>query len=317
MAIYITDDQIRELISIGDAVEAVENVMRDLAEGHAFNCPRQRPRTGDTMLHVLCAAGERVGSLGLKAYTTRKSGNRFLFLLFSDETGQCDAVIEADWLGRFRTGAASGVATKHLAREDAKTVGVIGTGRHALTQFLAVCAVRPIEHAYVWSPTPEHRERFAEYASQWMSIPLEVCDNAQDLVERSEILCTITKAREPVMKADWLMPGAHINAAGSNAASRQEIGADTVRRADIIVVDSIEQARVECGDLLPLIENGALRWEDTIKFAQTVVSPKPLRTDPSQVTLFESQGLGVWDIAVGKLIFERARAKGIGTQMPF
>ncbi len=317
MAIYINDEQIRQLISIEDAVEAVENVMRDLAVGQAFNCPRQRPRTGSTMLHVLCAAGEQVGSLGLKAYTTRKSGNRFLFLLFSDETGGCDAVIEADWLGRFRTGAASGVATKYLAREHAATVGVIGTGRHALTQFLAVCAVRPIERAYVWSPTPEHRARFAQTAEDVLAVPLEICDSAEHLVNRSEILCTITKANEPVLQGEWIKPGTHINAAGSNATTRQEIGVDTVRRAEVIVVDSIEQARIECGDLIPAIKTNELKWEDTIELAQAVASENALRTDPSQITLFESQGLGLWDVAVGKLISDRAKEKGIGTALPF
>ncbi|MFH1740775.1 MAG: ornithine cyclodeaminase family protein [bacterium] len=317
MAIYITDKQIQQLIGMKDAIGAVERIMDDLAEGHAHNRPRQRPCTSTTMLHVLCAAGEKVGALGVKAYTTRRDGNRFLFLLFSDDTGQCDAVIEADWLGRFRTGAASGVATKYLGREDAETLGVIGTGRHALTQFLAVCSVRTINQAYVWSPTTEHRERFASECARLIPAPLEVCDSPEELVTQSDILCTVTKAKRPVLHAEWVKPGTHINAVGSNAVSRQEIGNDTLRLADMIVVDSIEQAKIECGDLLPLIEDGTISWDDVTELSELVHAKQPLRTNPAQITVFESQGLGVWDVAVGKLIYDRARAAGVGVVLPF
>jgi len=317
MAIYINDEEIRQLIRIEDAIEAVRGIMRDLAEGKACNCPRQRPRTTSTMLHVLCAAGERIGSLGLKAYTTRQDGNRFLFLLFSDKTGDCDAVIEADWLGRFRTGAASGVATRYLAHPDAETVGIIGTGRHALTQLLAVCAVRQIKQAFVWSPTPEHRIRFAEENQEAVPISLKLCESAESLVRQSDILCTITKASTPVLKREWVQPGTHINAAGSNSLSRQEIDPETLRGADILVIDSIEQAKMECGDLFPLVQAGEKKWDDLIELSTVVSSGKSLREGSSQISIFESHGLGLWDIAVGKLIYDRACEAGVGTKLPF
>jgi ornithine cyclodeaminase/alanine dehydrogenase-like protein (mu-crystallin family) len=317
MALYVTDEEVRQLVTIEDAITAVEQIVRDLAAGQADNRPRQRCRTRNTFLHVLCGAGERIGALGLKAYTTRRDGNRFLFLLFSDTTGECDAVIEADWLGRFRTGAATGVATRYLARPDAETLGVIGSGRHALTQILGVCAVRPIKQAYVWSPTPKHRERFASEFCRSFPTPLDVCESPREVVSRADIVCTVTKAKTPVLSGAWVKPGTHINAVGSNAASRREVGGDTIRLADVIVVDSLEQAAIECGDLLPLIEAGEVSWDDVIELADVVSSDESVRTDPSQITIFESHGLGVWDVAVGNLVLERARAAGVGTALPF
>jgi ornithine cyclodeaminase/alanine dehydrogenase-like protein (mu-crystallin family) len=170
---------------------------------------------------------------------------------------------------------------------------------------------------YVWSPTREHRERFASEFCQSLPTPLAVCDSPREVVSRAHIVCTVTKAKTPVLSGAWVKPGTHINAVRSNAASRQELGGDTVCLADVIVVDSLKQTVVECGDLPPLIETGKVSWDDVIEPADVVSSDEPVRTDPSRITIFESHGLGVWDVAMGKLVLERASAASVCTALPF
>src|SRR5215470_9049017 len=161
MALLITEREVTELLDITTAISAVEEVLRDQAQGLATNRPRQRVSGSSALLHVMPAADRRLDVVGFKAYSTAKTGTRFHVMLYDGATGNLLAIIEADRLGQIRTGAASGVATKYMARPDADSVGIFGTGWQAESQLLAVCAVRDIKHVKAFSRTPEKRNQFA------------------------------------------------------------------------------------------------------------------------------------------------------------
>ncbi|WP_376788434.1 ornithine cyclodeaminase family protein [Thermoflexus sp.] len=311
MALLLREEDVRALLPIADAIEALERAFRAQAEGQATNVPRARVRWPRGALHVMAAGGPGIGYVGLKAYTTVGGQARFLVLLFDIESGALVALIEADVLGRLRTGAATGLATRYLARPDAQRVGMYGAGRQAATQLMAVCAVRDITEARVYSPTRERREAFAHRMAETLGIPVHAADRPEAVAEGADILITITSAREPVLRGAWLRPGVHINAAGSNAWIRRELDEEAIVRADLIVIDSRDQGKMEAGDFLEPLERGRLPW-DRIHELKDVVAGRVRRTHLDEITLFKSLGIALEDVAVAALVYERARAHGVG-----
>jgi ornithine cyclodeaminase/alanine dehydrogenase-like protein (mu-crystallin family) len=251
---------------------------------------------------------------GIKAYSTNpKSGAHFEVLLYRTADGLPLATIEASQLGQIRTGAASGVATKYLAREDASVVGVIGSGFQAETQLEAVANVRRLREARVWSRKPERREEFARRMAGRLGIDVHPAATARDCVEAADIVITMTSSREPVLESAWIAPGSHINAAGSNWADRRELPADLVLgRAGLIAVDSIEVAKLESGDLLIPLRDKPGAGFPAVELSEIVAGHRPGRTSPDQITIFKSNGLAVEDIAVAGYIYEEALRRGLG-----
>ncbi len=315
MTLILRESDIRQVLTVGDCVQWLEEAFRTYAEGRARNVPRARVKYGTGVLHVLPAADLSVDAVGLKAYTSGRGGTRFGVSLYRASTGELLALLEADYLGQVRTGAASGVATKYLAREDARRVGIFGTGRQAATQLAAVAAVRPIEAATAWSRDPARRERFCQEMSATLGIPVRPATAPEEAARGQDIVITITTAREPVLLGAWLEPGLHINAAGSNSLLRRELDDAAVERADVIVVDSRQQARIECGDLLGPAERGVVDWDQLPELAEVVAGRGPRRPGPAAITLFESQGLGLEDVTVAMRVYERARAAGLGQEI--
>ena len=266
----------------------------------------------------MSAASEGLGVMGHKAYAAvRGHPIRFYMHLCSSETGELLSVMEAGRLGQVRTGAASGVATKYMAREDASTVGIIGSGFQARSQLEAVHSVRPVSRARVFSRTPERRERFAERMSARLGIEIEAAESAEECVKDSDIVITITSASRPVLEGGWLSPGTHVNAAGANHWMRRELDGAAVGRCDVIVTDDVEQAKLECGDLLYPVERGAIRWEQVRNLSDVVAGRTPGRRSGDDVTLFESQGLALQDIAVGARVYRLALERGVGSEVAF
>lgn len=316
MPLLLREEEVQALLSVGDAIEALERTFRAQAEGRAVNLPRQRVRWPGGTLHVMAAGDLGSGYVGLKAYTAVGGQTRFVVLLFHAERGELLAIIEADRLGRLRTGAATGLATRYLARPDARVVGMIGAGRQAATQLMAVCAVRPIAEARVYSPTPERRAAFAHRMRETLGIPVQAVERPEAAVEGADILITITSAREPVLRGAWLRPGVHLNAAGSNALLRRELDEEAIARADLIVIDSRAQGQIEAGDFLEPLERGHLQWERVYEL-RDVVAGRVGRAHPEQITLFKSLGIALEDIAVAAVAYERARAQGAGERIRF
>ena len=316
MPLFLREQDVAALLTMEDALEVVEEAFRLQGLGRADNRPRQRPRLERSMLQVMPAAVPGMG-FGLKAYTVASGGVRFVVLLWDGETGDLQAVIEAGHMGRMRTGAASGVATKVLARPDAATVGIFGAGTQAPTQLEAVCAVRPIERVRAYSRAPEHRRRFAaEMSERLVGVTVEAVDGPRDVVRDADVVITITQASDPLFDGDWLSPGAHVNAAGSNRASAQEIDARTVERAELVTIDDRAQGRVEAGDLLAAAGEGVLSWEDVVELGSVVAGRHAGRRDERSITLFESLGVAIEDVAVARRVYEKALASGVGQPLP-
>ncbi|HEY8503126.1 MAG TPA: ornithine cyclodeaminase family protein [Gemmataceae bacterium] len=313
--LYLTEDEVRRLLTMEAALGAVEAGLRALGLDEAANVPRSRCQTDHVMLHLLAAAAKPLGVLGFKAYTTTRREARFHVTLYDGRSGEMTALIEADHLGRMRTGAASGVATRHMALPGARTVGVFGTGRQARTQLLAVCKVRDVRRVHVYSPTPEHRSAFAAEMSEACRTEVVPVSQPYDAAANMDIVITATTSREPVLHGDWLAEGTHLNVIGSNFLSKAEIDVQTLRRANVVVVDSKDQARLEAGDFVAALEQGALHWSDVRELSQVVAGRCPGREHPHDITLFKSLGLGIEDVAVAARVVELARAEGVGREI--
>lgn len=324
-ALFITGSDIPRLLTMPDAIALVEGAFAARAQGRAGDHPRYRLRIpesrGDAsaggppaMMHVLGGTLSAQGVLGTKTYVTTPKGTQFVVLLFSVE-GPLLAVVEANVLGQLRTGAASGVATKHLARPDAATLAVIGAGFQARGQVEAACAVRPITEVRVFSRTPEKARLFADAMRFSVDAVIRPVETVEAAVDGADIVCTATTAAEPVLTGEMLRCGMHVNAMGSNAPSRRELDEGAVRRADLIVVDDLAQAQAEAGDLIAVAAAGHLSWEQVVPLAE-VVAGRVRRSDARTVTLFESQGLATEDLAVARHVYEAALRAGMGTPLP-
>ena len=321
MSIYLTESEVESLLTMEMALEAVECVFLERGEGRATNRPRYRLPFGGGSLQVMSAAAPGLGVAGLKVYSAMRGGSTFHVHLYDrdrwppgyDRHGEA---IEANQLGRVRTGAASGIATKYMARRDASTVGVIGCGYQASTQLQAVCAVREIAAVKAFSPTPERRESFASEMTAALDVPVVPVASAEEAAVEADVVVTITSASRPVLEGKWLRPGTHINAAGGNHWMRRELDEVAVRRADVLVVDDLEQAKIECGDIISPVERGVIRWEQVAELSDVVTGKVPGRQSDEQITLFESDGVALEDIATGLRLYELARQKGVGSALP-
>ncbi|HWO00288.1 MAG TPA: ornithine cyclodeaminase family protein [Blastocatellia bacterium] len=315
MTLLLREQHVTELLDINTAIEAVEEVLRDQAQGLATNRPRYRVAMPASQLHVLAAGDKRLAVSGLKVYTVSRKGARFLVLLYDAESGDMLAMIEADRLGQMRTGAASGVATKYMSRESADALGVYGTGWQAESQMMAVCAVRRIKSIKVYGRNAERREAFARRMTSLLRTEVTAVASPEDAARGCSIIVTATSAREPVLKGEWIEPGAHLNVVGSNFLSKAEVDVETVRRASVIAVDSIEQSKIEAGDLIPAIERGVITWESVTELGRIIAGHDRGRASDDDVTLFKSNGIALEDISTARRVYNLARQRGIGEQI--
>jgi ornithine cyclodeaminase/alanine dehydrogenase-like protein (mu-crystallin family) len=283
-----------------------------MALDEAQNVPRTRTQTDHTMLHIMSASAKTLGVIGFKAYTAGRKGTHFHICLYDGKTGSLLSMIQADYLGQVRTGAASGVATQCMARPDSCEVGLFGSGRQARTQLLAICKVRHIRHVHVYSPNQEHRDRFAAEMSEACRTEVESVPRPEMAAEDKDIIITATNSREPVVRGHWVSEGTHINAVGSNFLGRVEVDAVCVRRCESIVVDSKEQARLEAGDFVQPLEDGSIHWADIHELGQVIVGRYTGRAHPQDVTLFKSLGIAIEDVAVAVRVYQGALEAKIG-----
>ncbi len=300
----IREEEVAQVLTMERALQALESAFRDWAHGRATNSPRQRIHTPQGTLHLMGAAWHSKGYIGYKAYLSFPTGTHFHVLLASAVSGQLLALIEADTLGRLRTGAASGVATRYLAREDATCVALIGTGHQAESQLRAVCAVRPIQQVYAYSRTPERLHAFCQRMSEQLGIPIQPTNSVEEAVQPADVVITITNAREPFLTGAMLRPGMHINAVGANSLARRELDSYAVGRCDCIAVDDPQQARLESAELILPIEMRRLSWERVHPLAHIVGGLLPGRQSPEQITLFKSLGIALEDVAAASVVYE-------------
>ena len=315
MAIYLTEEEVRRLLPINEAIETVEQGLREQGNGTGLSIPRYRAQAGNRGITMMVSVlGER-GVAGFKAMGAGGS----LVLLYGGEPHHLLAVMQAGALGQIRTGAATGVATRYMAREDSSTVGIIGTGNQAITQLEAVCAVRNIRSVKAFSRTPERREEFSHRMSESLGVEITPVASAEESVKDTDIVIAITNVRtlNPVLFGDWLEPGMHVNAAGANSINRRELDEKAVTMSSVIVADAVDQAKLECADLAVPIDAGLMTWDRVLELGQVVTGQAAGRNSPEEITLFESQGIGLEDVAAAAHIYGRAQAEGVGVPLPF
>ena len=293
--LHVTEQQVRDLLSMKQCVSLMRDTFTALREGRASNQPRRRIvlPTGSTLHSMGGAWGKYFGT---KFYSTNpKHGAHFFFYLFDAETAAPLAQFEANWLGQIRTGAASGYATDVLAAPAASTLVIIGSGFQAASQIAAIREVRNLQDIRVWSRSEEKRDAFAkEHGARAVA-------SAEEAVRGADIVVTATFSGEPVLESSWIKDGAHIDAMGSNRGNRRELPTDLIQRANLIAIDSIEQGKVEAGDLLM----AGVDWTDPRIVELAKVTARP---SGNPVTIFESLGLGVEDVIAGAFVYEQLTA---------
>jgi alanine dehydrogenase len=317
MTLHISEAEVRAVLTMPLAVQAVEEISRKQATGEVVVHPRRRfELPGGGFFHYMAAADFSAGFVAMKQYTFVRGKLRFLVPLYEMPTGDLLALIEADYMGQLRTGAASGVATKYLARKNARVAAIIGTGGQAKTQLEAIAAVRKLESARAYGRDAAKREKFCKEMSERVGIPVQACVSAAEAVRGADIVCTATTAAQPVVSGANLSPGAHINAIGANHAHKRELDDEAVASADIIVVDSVEQSRQEAGDLIIAFHGDEICWTGVKKLSEIVAGKASGRTSDTELTLFKSNGIASWDLAVAMKVYAMAREKKLGRELP-
>lgn len=309
--LYLTEAEVQSLVGMDDAIEALDGAFRQWGRDGTTNLPRQRLALPERAVNLMAASMPSAGVFGHKVYFR----GFFMFTLYSIEERKILAMIEAGTLGAIRTGAASGIATRHLARDDAATVGLIGLGRIGRNQLMAVTAVRPVREVAVYCRTAEMRESFAAEMSAELGVAVRAVDSAEACVRNNEIVIVATNSADPVIKGEWLSAGQHVNAVGANAYARRELDDEAVMRADVRITDDREQAKIEAREYIGLVRTGRIDWDDIGELGAVVQGEAPQRTDDGAITLFKSLGVALEDVAFAHMIYRRALAQGVGKNL--
>ena len=313
MTLILREGDVQELIEMDDVIAAVTAAMKELGEGTAQNEPRRRAFAPGGLLNVMFASYPGGRCTGLKAYTVADGHVRMLVVVFGLD-GAVDALIEADFMGAYRTGAASAVAARALARPGPATVALIGAGWQANTQALAISRVLEIKELRVFSRDHDRRAEFAREQESQLGITTIAAGSAELAVRGADVVVTMTTSKTPVIEADWVEPHALVIAAGSNWRNKAEVPADLVAKAQTIVVDQLTAAHLESGDLIAAHEAGMFEWSRAIELA-AVVTGNWKRPEGAGITLFESHGLALWDLAAASGVLASARERGFGEEV--
>jgi alanine dehydrogenase len=309
VALYLSEEDVEALLTPEDALQAVEGSFHHLAGGSVSNRPRYRLPLDRGQLAVMAASDLELGVAGAKVYAAGRSGARFVVCLFDAVRHDLLALIEADRLGRLRTGAASGVAARHLARTGARSLGVIGCGWQAEMQVACVrSAVPDVEHVVAYCRTPERLEEFCRL------VGAEPAESHREAGEQ-DVVITITTSSDPVLRGEWLQPGALVCAAGANRPEARELDNAVLERAAFVCCDSKENARLESWDLVEPIERGVLDWLEVHELQEVVSGEVVGRQSGEDIVVFKSNGLAAWDVAIGAVAVARAREQGVGREL--
>ena len=309
--LYITEAEVNDMLDMNLALEALDEVFRARSAGEVRNEPRHRLSAGNGSMNFMAATWPEKGWAGHKSYVN----GDFRVTLYGTNGEGLLALIGAGRLGQIRTGAASGIATKYMARENASSVGIIGSGYQAQTQLEAVCAVRDIKDVKVFSRTAEKREKFASLMRERLGVNVVAVDSKEAAAEGMDVLVAVTSSVEPVITGDMVEPGMHINAAGNNSWMKSELDTAAIVKADLVACDDIDQTKIECGELMRAVEVGHFAWESMVQLDQIVGGLRTARNADTDTTLFESQGVAFEDLAVCGRLYELALERGVGTEL--
>jgi ornithine cyclodeaminase/alanine dehydrogenase-like protein (mu-crystallin family) len=309
VTLYLGEADVKALVTPADAVAAIEACFERMARGAVELLPRERLPLEHGSLAVMAAVDGELSLAGVKSYVATGEGARFVVLLFRADTPELVAVIEADRLGQLRTGAASAVAAKHLARPGARSLGVIGCGRQAEAQVACIRAALPgIEEVVAFCRTPKTLAAFCKRTGARAA-------EGHSEAAAQDVVVTATTSRDPVLRGDWLQPGALVCAIGANVARHRELDNGVLERAAFVCCDARAQARRESGDLIEPVAAGVLDWLEVHELQEVVAGEVQGRADAADIVLFKSNGLAAWDVALAALVWERAAAQTVGTAL--
>jgi ornithine cyclodeaminase/alanine dehydrogenase-like protein (mu-crystallin family) len=309
LPLYLTEAHIEKLLTPADALTAIEACFERQARGEIRNRPRQRTRAHEGALAVMSAVDEELGLAGLKSYVALPAGTQFVVVLFDLEKAELAAVIEADRMGQLRTGAASAVAAKHLAKPGARTLGVIGCGWQAESQVACIREALPgLEQVVAYCRTEKSLLAFCD------KVGAEPGEGHRDPADQ-DIVVTVTSSKDPVLRGEWLKPGALVCAVGANQPKSRELDNVVLERAVLVCCDSKEQAKLESGDLIEPVERGVLDWLEVHELHEVVSGELPGRSSPDDIVLFKSIGIAAWDVAIGARAIELASKKKVGRKL--
>ena len=315
-AIWISESDVVSMMGMGEAIAALETGLQAEAQGDAQNMIKTHVEWGGGgTLHAIGAVFPKDGFAGTKTWPHTKNGATPLLILFDSNNGTLKAILEAFALGQLRTAAASGVATQRLASAGASEFAIIGTGKQAITQVAAVLAVRPIRRMRVFSPNEERRIQFVTRARNEFGVEVVGASSVREAVEGAPIITVATRATEPILTADMVDRGTHINSVGAIVASRAEVSGDVVARSTQIVTDSIPQAQKLSRELIEFFGSQPGNW-DTVRSLASVVGSCSGRMADDDLTLFKSLGVGVSDLSLGIALYKRALELGLGQRIP-
>jgi ornithine cyclodeaminase/alanine dehydrogenase-like protein (mu-crystallin family) len=317
--LVLSHDDVRRLLPMDECIELMGNVLADFARGNLWQPLRSvmRPPDQSSLMGLMPAhRSEPQAAYGLKAICVfPENPARGLdahqggVLLFDGATGELRALLDGSAVTRVRTAAVSAVATRALAREDAKELAIIGAGVQARSHLEALPHVREFEHVRIWSRTPER----AQAAAAESSLPIDVAESAEAAVRGADVVVTATSSREPVVEHDWLAPGAHVNAVGSSIPTTRELDTETMSSAALFC-DARESLVNEAGDYLL---SGLAPERIRAELGEVLVGTAEGRLTADELTVFKSLGLAVEDLAAAEHVYERARAEGVGSAVPF
>lgn len=312
---------VARLLDEREALAAAAEAFSALGRGAVVNPLRQavfRPDRAGLVGSMPAFLGEpptfavKVVTVSLAGHAEGLDSHQGAVLLFDGESGRLLAILEAGELTARRTAAVSALATRLLAREEAGDLALLGAGVQARSHLRALAGVRRLRRVRVWNRTPERARELAAWARTTSGVEVEVAGSAREAVEGADLVCTLTAASEPVLEGAWLAPGCHVNAVGSCTPRAREVDAGAVRRARV-VVDSMEAALNESGDLLGAIRDGAIDGDDiTGELADVLAGRVAGRTSAEEITLFESLGLAIEDLTASRRVWQRAGAEGLG-----
>jgi alanine dehydrogenase len=320
VATLLREADVERVIKMEPIIEAVTAAMRELGDGIAENVPRRRIYPPGNVLSVMFASYPGSGYYGLKSYSIGGGKVRFLVVLYrqnGEDAGNIDGLIEGSLLGAYRTGAASGVAARELAPPGAVEVGVIGSGWQARTQIHAISRTIPVTRFRVYSRDPERRAAFAAEMSEVLGIEAVAASSAEEAVRGAPVVVTMTNSGSAVLEAGWIEPGALVIAAGSNIPNKAELPPELVQRAEVVVVDQLDAARIESGDLLLAEASGHFAWDGVVELGAVLAGKEQGRRSANGIVLFESHGLALWDVAAGAYVLQEARRIRLGSEVTF
>lgn len=316
--LYLSDADVQRLLPMETCIELMEKLFQQDQQGLVENRPRQHlVLPGGGFHRTIIGGAYGFNAFGLKSYAATSPPPRYIVLLYNATTGALQAIVDAKYLGQLRTGAVAAVATKHMARPGSSSIGIIGTGREARSQFEAMTHVLSIKQVKCYSRTEERRNAFAEEMSSQFKIEVTPVSSGEECVKGADIVITITNAAAPVLQGAWLEPGMHLNAVGATSSVyRREIDEVAVNRAGTVVVEDLEQVKSEAGELIHAAQRGLLRWSKVLELRQVVSRETPGRRNPEEITLFKSLGVASEDMAGAAYALQKAREQGIGIELP-